>query len=764
MKKIRIKRSIQSLNETLEDQKIDRSKIKIQTLKDMLDDLESDFRKTYNPDAYMRERRKASDNLHSIVNRRDISKIRVLERTNYETGEKEQCQPYRLAALCRAVMQNMAADSQLKVFTKYFPKSIIWTDHPLLQTAATDGARIYFNVWFVDTLFGEDMKLFASDSQINPRAVKASYTGLAFKFVLIHEIYHQLYQHFHREQIKPETRNGANHELSNICQDIEINRDIIAQFPQQFSKIVPQLHACLDSRFPNEPWEQIFDAYQGGMQPPKMKNAMSQQSQGSQQGNQQGQQGNQQGQQGNQQGQQGQQGNQQGQQGGQSGGAQSRGGSMSGQMDPLMSDSAIQGANDAVRDIKEGRNNSLTPLDPNQPLPGNPGAGNSDFNEGEYREGYNAVCEAAQKAIDDMKAKQAQSQGSAGGQQSQDDANASGDGADGEADEEAMYGSAENPIQSDYDSSNDSTFNKPDRLSADDLRKIAEESGQPLDADDIETASNPGKRARDFSNSNESELGKIGGTGKGSATTNLMQKIRDIESMLKPKINWKSKLMPWLRGVVKLDKVRKYSQKLVGSRNKEHELIRYTKPKIVTPQGKGGITQVLHVIDGSGSMYGGATGEKKFDYVFKEIAKLANTIQVECSRAVFFSGYMLKREQFAEWTHKDSPSKILTKVKNVGINAGGTELAKTLEYLVKMGKPFYSLSNPTTLIIVYTDGDVDYKDHHEKLPKELKRNIVFVTIASKGTLESTKRTLAECGYNVEKQFIPVDEDEIAREM
>ena len=82
-------------------------------------------------------------------------------------------------------------------------KNIILTFE--VRTAATDGIRVFFNPAFADRLFSLDSLLISKRMKTNPNIDPEEINGTMFQFVLIHEIYHQIYRHMHRIRMKPET-------------------------------------------------------------------------------------------------------------------------------------------------------------------------------------------------------------------------------------------------------------------------------------------------------------------------------------------------------------------------------------------------------------------------------------------------------------------------------------------------------------------------------------------------------------------------------
>ena len=109
----------------------------------------------------------------------------------------------------------------------------------------------------------------------NPNIDPEEINGTMFQFVLIHEIYHQIYRHMHRIRMKPETASALSNksvmDLANIACDVEINRDIEYQLPK-FQGCTELLQGMFDKRFTHETWELIFDAYNTGeANPPQTK-------------------------------------------------------------------------------------------------------------------------------------------------------------------------------------------------------------------------------------------------------------------------------------------------------------------------------------------------------------------------------------------------------------------------------------------------------------------------------------------------------------
>ena len=202
----------------------------------------------------------------------DVSKIDKLK-VRRRDGSIDEIYPARIARYASYFVGQLGQDPDTKILKKYFPKNIIWTFE--VRTAATDGIRVFFNPAFADRLFSLDSLLISKRMKTNPNIDPEEINGTMFQFVLIHEIYHQIYRHMHRIRMKPETASALSNksvmDLANIACDVEINRDIEYQLPK-FQGCTELLQGMFDKRFTHETWELIFDAYNTGeANPPQTK-------------------------------------------------------------------------------------------------------------------------------------------------------------------------------------------------------------------------------------------------------------------------------------------------------------------------------------------------------------------------------------------------------------------------------------------------------------------------------------------------------------
>ena len=168
--------------------------------------------------------------------------------------------PSEIIAVAESIRDTAMNSPEYGILMKRFDKPIIWTLSNSVQTAASDGVRIAFNVVFTYQLLQlgiADKK--AGSSVRNANAAKLL-VGKYFLFVFIHEVYHELYRHQLQAERKKETAGGKMHDMANVAMDCEINRDI----EQQFTGLRGSTDAtggCMDPDFPTETWDIIFDAY-----------------------------------------------------------------------------------------------------------------------------------------------------------------------------------------------------------------------------------------------------------------------------------------------------------------------------------------------------------------------------------------------------------------------------------------------------------------------------------------------------------------------
>lgn len=724
------------------------------TPEEVIQDWDELERLTREADETLRQRDKQKSTLRTDrvrgVNISKIEEVTVLTKT----GPKK-LQPARIAALARHYIVSMYNDPDTKVLAKFFPKDIIWTF--AIPTACTDGIRVAFNPEFAYDLFGKDADLQkAAVAARGPQAARGM-AGTAFQFVLIHEVYHQIYQHVRRELLKAETANGQKHALANIAQDVEINRDIEAQMPK-YKGCTNAIGGCFDERFNNgEMWEQIFDAYNTGNVTPPV-NPTGPQKRGKNPSNKGGQLG-QHGGQGSSDGQQRHQDQQGGQQGGS--GSQQGGGGQGGGNKPNVekkSPSYRKGYDDRIRELIDAyKNGTFTPPSFYTAL-----STNDVFDQAEYDQGRADAERDFQAFLDrikngnqnDQQEKDQDGNGNGTGGQNDNNQNGENDGSgnggfgdDADGSDDSDMNPDQNQVADDAESVYDGDFNDIDVVDGDIMRALAEEAGQPYDMDDINQ--DPKQKIQDYIEQNFGELSNIG-KGKPGAAGGLGQRLTDINKMLKPKINWKRALKSLMNQKSPTGSKSAYSRKYLGSTERDLQDAKYTKPRTKTFEEDNGIAQVFHMIDNSCSMYsqvrGDHEGETIFKQIFSEIVDMEKKCGIQHSCMTFFSTN-IDKSKIRRWDYKTPKSTIIRLLNGDGNDmSGGTSLENSIMTLRKIGRPYFEeKGDERTLLIMYTDGEDNYEGF-KKLPLSIRWNMVAVIInASQDTLDDAKKRLENVG-------------------
>lgn len=198
----------------------------------------------------------------------------------------------------KEVMQNIIGlDPELKVLKKYgfFPDSVK-VEFSGVDTAATD----QYGNFFVNPIFMYQLLDFSSQwnnsltdavSSGDEDAIKTQKSlkiigenvfsqmpGLksyvwGYAFVLIHEAYHRVYNHFERTVLKKPPINTSDEEemlYVNLVQDMEINRDIELIYPY-LKNVVKACHGFKDKASSNKTWEMLYNEGVGRDVMEKMK-------------------------------------------------------------------------------------------------------------------------------------------------------------------------------------------------------------------------------------------------------------------------------------------------------------------------------------------------------------------------------------------------------------------------------------------------------------------------------------------------------------
>ena len=723
-KKIRIKKPLNEVNTT--GRNADKSHIsydKVDDIMQMWDDIKGEEEKRADKEIKDRQKKYGLNSTRKVY----VSKIDAIEITKAD-GSKDIINPRQIAFYTRTFINELQNDPNIRPMAKYFNKDIIWTFD--IGTAATDGIRIAMNPAFVDELLSIGMGVYKEEKKMSPNINPDKYIGRAVQFVFMHEAYHQIYRHTKQEKLKRETADGSMHVLANISQDVEINRDIEAQFPERFAGITQKIRGMWDDAFPTETWDKIFDAYYSGQNtPPNMQ----------------------------------QQGNQPGKNN-----PKQKGNSSQGNNGPdknglnKKSPDYLKGYEDALKDILSGKiqinafmNEAATGI-----------TNQADYDQGyqDAIEAYKALKAAAQEAMNNQNSGQnSNSHGQQGSQNGQDGEQS---GADNQSNGGSQGGSAGNndgsgpmgkidgsTLEMPDNPTTTGKFNMRDLLSTEEMQALAEAAGQPYDSEDLST--DPIKKADDYVRENKKAMIEAGkkqpGHGRG---TSLDEKLLAIDALFQPKVNWKRKLQPFLNALVKHNDELQYSRKRLTSTDPDMEMGRYTKPNLKTSYKNEGITQVFHLMDNSGSMYGqmsrNGRGEEIFQKIFGEIIAMERKAHIQKSSAAFFcSG--LTAGNIISWCSEKMRGlqvfKLLDKARKAE-GYGGTEIAPAFASIQKIGKPYYSKREPVTLMLIYTDGELGSRDYQyfSELPFSIKKNVIFMVLNNgDSSIEDTKKRLTDAG-------------------
>lgn len=298
-------------------------------------------------------------------------------------------------------------------------------------------------------------------------------------------------------------------------------------------------------------------------------------------------------------------------------------------------------------------------------------------------------------------------------------------------------------------------FGGHDVLSHEEAQRIAERAGQPYGADDKKA--NPIKKCRDFVNDNRAELDAVGSqsheAGSGSS---LGDRLREIDKMFKPIINWKQKLRAFFNSVSRKGKEYKFLKTRIATTNPVIRPSRYAKYDEHKFDIEDGIAQVFFLIDNSGSMYSlEGTKADIFDVIWSEIIGLLKVTSVKHSAATYFSDGPMDPNNVRMWNEKTTTNQILRMLKQSKDLTGGTNIVGSCEQVYNLKKPYFSKVNPSTLLIVVTDGG-DNLQSATNIPFSIRKNMIWLMLESDMSfLEKQMEVLIKCGFK-EKNIILVN--------
>lgn len=191
--------------------------------------------------AYDELTQKAQRNKDNNYRGLNVSKI-LEDKVPLKSGGFLTIHPARIADDVKQMMDDMRRNPLYSFIKPYIEKPVIWTYEA--KTAFTDGIRIYMSPVFAHVMLSkkygakEAEEYWAGLSGMEQRDSKCrqKYNSIYtryLRFVLIHEVYHILYNHVRRGALKYGGKpTEVEHELGNIAMDLEINRDIESTFEE----------------------------------------------------------------------------------------------------------------------------------------------------------------------------------------------------------------------------------------------------------------------------------------------------------------------------------------------------------------------------------------------------------------------------------------------------------------------------------------------------------------------------------------------------
>lgn len=216
----------------------------------------------------------AAERSKNTVKQCNISEMESLT-VEDKNGNIRTFNPRKIASWCKQFLDMMRTNKDTQWLAPFISKNIIWTTE--CKTFFTDGIRIAANPYFAAVLINHGMKearqkmseISASNKYDfnGEREIEREYISKYFQYVIVHEAYHMVYQHIRRSLLKIGKGNEYEHSIANIAMDMEINRDIEAQY-QKYSGATKTLEGIwyedyinkhTGKPFAKEIWEDIYD-------------------------------------------------------------------------------------------------------------------------------------------------------------------------------------------------------------------------------------------------------------------------------------------------------------------------------------------------------------------------------------------------------------------------------------------------------------------------------------------------------------------------
>lgn len=633
---------------------------------------------------------------------------------------------------------------RFKAFRRFLSKKgIVWTFD--IPTAATDGIRLFFNPFFAEKLVAKwtpkavdivNKKLSENPDRVITPDAKLYYQNLPFLFVIMHEIYHQVYRHL--EQEKRYSECNGKHLLCNCAQDMEINRDIEIHFPNDFAGMTKFAEGQYGAdRFPNEYWKQIFDVLDDeGYLPqpqPKQKPPMGQPPQGGQEGEP----GENQPPQGG--------GSQPGEpggepwgppQGGQEGEPGEPGGSGGGSGYP----GEPQGNNPqggSGKDDNQQGNGSGQGSQPGDDQNSNgSGSGNNQGGDDQQQSGNNQQVNGSGQ--DGQSGDDQNSNGSGSGNNQGGDDQSGNSNGNGESSEDGQDGKSGADNDEPYEVEYGEDFGTDDILDKGKAMDIAEKENKPYDNE--EKLKTPEDIAKERVNQSMSELK---GVGKNSSSP-MARILAHIETIFnrKPVTDWKGQLIKKMNKIGGVDFNKIMDRRKLSTK----DLDRYELIKRKEYEDKMG-ADVFYLVDASGSI-----NDNVLTTVFSQIINIEKKTQgINITKSAFtYFAVGIDRSRIRMWYKDTSAQKIINMIKHdkqAGDVGGGTDIAESLLQVTRLPAKYYTKTNPHTICILFTDAE-DWDSSLSKinsLPYSLRKDIIVVIINKQREMTAAVERMVNAG-------------------
>lgn len=289
-----------------------------------------------------------------------------------------------------------------------------------------------------------------------------------------------------------------------------------------------------------------------------------------------------------------------------------------------------------------------------------------------------------------------------------------------------------------------------DMISKEDAQKIAEHEEDPYKGEEAN------KSAEDIAKKRIGQFEKqIREIGKGTAAS-MDRKLDDIASALKPPVNnWKGILKKHLRAAgdhrqfFKMDKRRIPVDRADWA---EEEM-----PMKVT---ENNAADVFYLVDASGSI-----SDRDLYRVFSEIVGNKGAGGIECSKDMkirkscftYFADRVVDT-CIRTWTIDDSRAKKLKLIQRTPEDSKcgfGTDIEGSVDHVVKLGKKYFSKSDPKTVLIVFTDAEDWGFEKIAAMSGSVRKEIIFCIMNNSARLQERCQAVADAGIPT-KNIVAID--------